>query len=359
MSRSRSRDIFPAAMISRPPVPAPGARQSLAAALLASLLGLLVGGSAFAQEPVDAKRAERPPKDGGEVVQGVGSASAVAQPPAVPFRRWSGELGVSGVSDSDFRRDEDELDREGVALKTTVRYQNRESRPTLRVEYAGSLRRVKSFEKPIRERVSHKLQTSYEWRFDDRWSLETVGIVFLGIVTTEASLADDWILMPRLIFRPSGKHRYRLFAGYRLREYTDGPDSEADSPVAGIDYRFLVRRGEYWEIGYKYEDNEADLARLDFLRSTLSTYYTIPVGTGDRVRLGLSFREEIYRNRVVPGNPGGELEDEKWVLSGLWTHEFHDAVVLQLGYNFRTRQSNDPGRDFEANRLTAAVKYLW
>jgi hypothetical protein len=323
------------------------------------LLGVLFGGMllpcpAAAQEPDEEEERE-------EVVRGDTATRAPrtprAQRPNPPL--WGGELFLTGAVDTNIERDDaDELTAPGVSAGALLGVQNRARRPTLLADYRGAVHTYAGTERW--DRTSHRLRVFHRLDLGGPWSVETAAVGTTGLVTVEYRLVDQVSLAPQLQFQPNRTHRLRAHAAYRGRWYRDETRSSAVSPYAGADYRYRWGSWHYADLAYRFEHNSADLAQRNHTRSSYTLAYTRPLGPRNRVRLRMLYQDVEFPNRpIVPGSGAETRQDDRWMPSVFFVHEFTDALRIDTEYRWSARRSNDERRNFDSHRLSATLRYQW
>lgn len=270
-------------------------------------------------------------------------------------RLWSLSTAVSNVYESNIDRNPDNHQTAGAVIGLGAQYQNRANRPWLTAQYqlgghmyAGA---------PRWDRVSHNARATYEGRLFKPLTFEAVGEVSIKGSTEDRELGNQYIVSPRLQYRLPRGFRVGLDTGYRLKHYADRTRN-ATNPYGGV--RLGQRSGRSrWDLGYRYEENHADLTRNSYIRSTYSGDVVLPFTANDTLGLELKYRSRQYDRLVRIGSSRVPLRDEKWTISPEWVHAVGPQLQLRASYEFETRSANDPGRNYGAHSAVLAVERRW
>ena len=273
--------------------------------------------------------------------------------------RWLLDASVSGVYDSNIRNSRDGLESYGSVLEAGLRFENRRSFPTLVLDYEIAGHTYTNTD--TWDRVSHRGLASYIRRFDDnRWRWETMAWAYLGGVTVfDRELVDRYMLLSRLDRRLGSNDRLRVYGALRRTRYRESTAGDASSPYIGAELRHDFSARHRAEIGYRYEENDAESERLDYSRSTVSADYDFTASAQDRLSFGLAYRHQSYPNRLVSDESTEVRAEDRWSPRIRWVHSFSPEWQLQTDFGYDERFSNDPSREYSGQRLELLLRRQW
>jgi hypothetical protein len=272
-------------------------------------------------------------------------AGTKGQTPELPNttlpRLWSFAATVANVYENNIDHDDQGVNAYGFVYGTGVHYQTSRDRPLFQLDYG--LARYTYPGADRWSRLSHNLRTSLEKRLTRRLSVEALGEV-----------------TPRLDLRLPRDHRVRLYAAHRLKRYGSNTGRNATNRYVGLELRQRLDSGDTWEIGYRYEQNDAVMPRYRYLRLTYETGYSTLLTSRDTVSLNVKYRSQRYRERLVEVDDiDVPRHDQQWVPSVSWRHRFGTRVELTFEYRLDTQSSNDLDRDYSAHSTGLSFRTLW
>ncbi|MGH9147736.1 MAG: hypothetical protein ACRD1Q_13580, partial [Vicinamibacterales bacterium] len=267
---------------------------------------------------------------------------------AAPARLWSLGFTAANVYDDNIDHDDRSVNAYGFVYGTEFHYQTDRRRPLLQMDY--ELARYIYPGADRWSRLSHYLRTSVEKRLTRRLSVEGLGEVVSGGVSEEQEISNSLIFTPRLDYRLPRGHRVRFYGAYRLRRYSSNTLRNATNRYLGLELQQRLDSGDTWEIGYRYEDNDALGPRYSYLRTTYETGYSTMVTLRDMITFNVKYRSRRYRSRTTEVDDiDVPRHDQRWIPSLSWVHRFSPRLELQMGYALDTQSSNDLDEDYSAH----------
>jgi len=210
------------------------------------------------------------------------------------------------------------------------------------------------------DRYSHYLRASAERPLSQKWSLEMIAEMNLKGSIDDADLSDEYLLLPRLAYNINKQDRLRFFAVYRLRKYPDQAERDAINRYAGVQFRHKFKGGRALEFGYRYELNNAEGPRYDYLRRTYDVEFTTPLSRRDNLQLEAKLRPRDYDARLVDvGNENVLREDRTWMLTANLVHTLSKHRDLNLYYKYETQGSNDPDKEYGSHLIAVSLIQRW
>ncbi len=275
---------------------------------------------------------------------------------ATPTRLWSVALTAANVYDDNIDHDDRSVNAYGFVYGTEFHYQTGRRRPLFQVDY--ELARYNYPGADRWSRLSHYLRTSVEKRLTRRLSVEGLGEVLSGGVSEEQEISNSLIFNPRLDYRLPRGHRVRFYGAYRLRRYSSNTLRNATNRYVGLELQQRLDSGDTWEIGYRYEDNDALGPRYSYLRTTYETGYSTMVTLRDMITFNVKYRSRRYRSRTTEVDDiDVPRHDQRWIPSLSWVHRFSPRLEMQMEYTLDTQSSNDLDEDYSAHSTGLSITH--
>lgn len=283
---------------------------------------------------------------------------------------WRFDVFASGIYDTNVEFSANEINSTGLEGGARVRFDNHRSWPTFTAQYGIARHHFEATDRW--NRTSHNLRLAAIQRFLDRkLRLETVGQVQIKGWTVDRELADIYLISPRLDYRPNDTHRLRIYAAWREKQYDENDPSEddddapsltgrdAESPFAGLSYRYSFRPDHYLELGGRVEENDAQSDFFDYGRVGYSFDYRVPFRRRDELRIGIDYRIREYESRFISSASRERRVDHRLTPSLVWVHNVTANFTSELAYIYDQQDSNQRGRDYDAHRLALTGRYSW
>jgi hypothetical protein len=269
---------------------------------------------------------------------------------------WSLEMRLSSVFDSNLDRDEESLDVYGLVAGAQAMFERRRDDDDLRLEYEAALHRYSRTDKW--DRLSHKLRGRYEREVGSRWTLGAESEITIKGSSEDRTVGDQYILEPRLEYEIADDSEARVYGAFRLRRYDQEPEQNAVNRYAGAEFTQKFGGKREWEVGLRYEVNDAERSRRYYRRWTWHTRLVTPLSARDELELELKLRARVFPERFV------EMEDElvprqdrRWSPSLVWTRALSGSMGLEVEYEYETRSSNDPEQAFKGHQLRLSLLF--
>lgn len=271
---------------------------------------------------------------------------------------WSAATRLSGVWDSNIDRNDESLDSYGAVAGLIVHFEGRPGPYRLRAEYDVAMHRYSGSDRW--NRISHRLRGAMRRDLSGRWQAEVISEISLKGSSEDRSIGNQYVIEPRLIYQLNDESDVRFYAAVRIRRFEDEPDQNALNRYAGVEFAQEVEGGAEWEVGFRYELNDAESDRRRYRRRTWHTEFTTPIGSRDEIELELKVRSRRYTDRYVEIEDDDVLRrDHRWIPAIEWTRRFWQGIDLVVQYEFETRASNDPDRGYSGHQFGVAVARWW
>lgn len=148
---------------------------------------------------------------------------------------------------------------------------------------------------------------------------------------------------------------------YSDKSIEERPDRDADTNAGEFDL-YYFRRGlrSYFNIGYRYRDEDAEAHRYDYTSHSAKLRYIHRWEMFSRLaKLELSWR---YEDRDYDGITPS-IEDERDDQRHRWRGDFEIPLVgqaaLQLYYSYSDYDSNYPQADYDQELVGTRIFYRW
>lgn len=267
---------------------------------------------------------------------------------------FSGHLRLSNVFDSNLDRDEESLDVYGLVAGAGAMFQHRGDDDDLTLQYETAIHRYTGGDKW--DRLSHKLRGLYEHELGSRWTVGAEGEITIKGSSEDRTVGDQYILEPRVEYEIDRNSTARLYGAFRVRRYAEEPDQNALNRYLGAEFTQELDDDREWEVGLRYEVNDADSLRRYYRRWTWHTKFSTAVGARDDLELELKLRTRVFPARFVEvEDEDVPRQDQRWIPSLAWTRALNSRLGLEVQYEYETRSSNDPEQAFTGHQLRTSL----
>lgn len=206
------------------------------------------------------------------------------------------------------------------------------------------------------DRWSNALSLAYGRDVSDTVQLSLRGRAATRLSTLESREADEARLQGRIAFQ-DGNHRLRVTGGWRWRNYQDRDTGTGDGPMAEIEYRYRIGRGNYVLAEVIYDAIDSDIERLTYDRVTVRGAGRVRLSRDLDLDLGLRWRDWDNDFRLI----GTEKRTASSIAPEVeLTYDFGDDWSLSGGGSIIWRNSNDPDYDRTVYRgVLSLEKRFW
>ncbi len=210
-------------------------------------------------------------------------------------------------------------------------------------------------------RVSQRVEASFEKSLPGNWEFETVGqVAFKGSSEDRDIVDQDLEINPRLRYRFSPDRRVRFFTAHRLKRYNDAPETNARKHYVGAEFREALGEGRHWEAGARFETNDEDLAKGDYRRWTYWLEHGMQMTSRDTLVMQLRYRLKHYTSRVVEIEDVDHLRlDHRFVPAFAWIHAVNHRFEVRFDYTYESNYSNDPSKEYGAHLAWTSMGVRW
>jgi hypothetical protein len=139
------------------------------------------------------------------------------------------------------------------------------------------------------------------------------------------------------------------------------PERDATAAIGEVDlYHFPAGKSWYFNIGYKYRDEDASAARFDYAANTFKARWVQRAELWDRdARFELSFRHIDRDYSSITPSIGGERRDRRNRTQAKLELLLTQRVALELFYTYSDWDSNLESVDFAQNVGGFRLRYRW
>jgi len=148
---------------------------------------------------------------------------------------------------------------------------------------------------------------------------------------------------------------------YSDKSIENSPQRDADTNAGELDLYFF-RRGlrSYFNLGYRFKDENAKIDRLDYTSNSLKLRYIHRWEMFSRMaKLELSWRYEDREYDGITVSIGKARDDQRH----RWRTDFEIPLIgqssLQIYYSFADYESNYPQADYTQNLFGTRLQYQW
>ena len=271
---------------------------------------------------------------------------------------WTMLLRTAGVYESNIDHDAVAVPAYGGILGAGLAYRNRAVRPTFEAAYEVALHRFA--EATPWDRVSHQGELGLEIRPADWWSLRTEGEITLRGSSEDRDLGDQYEVGQRLELRPARGTAVRLTGLLRLKRYPEAHERNAHNRAVDLELRQRLVSGSRLTLRGRLEANVARAPRYGYQRQTYEIELATRPWSRDELGLGLTFRSQRYRERLVEGPRGDRPRQDYRVEPAVeWIHRFHEGLTMVVQYELEQRSSNDADKEYSAQQVRVEFIRTW
>jgi hypothetical protein len=181
----------------------------------------------------------------------------------------------------------------------------------------------------------------------------------IGSATEDQEVADQYILELSTEVRMSRAVRLTLFGTHRERRYQERVDRDETNRYAGMAFRHSWTTGGTWELGGRYEVNDADRADRRYTRWYGQATLRVPLARRTGITLGLRHSQREYPDRPVDDTPGaGNRQDRRWEPSAAFSQRvLYDRLELLLSYGMDVNGSTELDERYRAHRAAFTIRW--
>ncbi|MFQ5530805.1 MAG: hypothetical protein ACE5FP_10735, partial [Gemmatimonadota bacterium] len=264
---------------------------------------------------------------------------------------WHAQVRVSNTYSSNIDHDADDVQSFGLVPSLQLRFQDHPTDAVLTIDYTAARHAYTNTERW--DRVSHAGRVELAPELDGLVRLSTTAEASLRGSSEDRDLSDQYRITQEVEFRLTPNNRLQTYGAARWKRSSEDDRLDSFKPHVGLRLDNRLSGERRWEFGARYERNEATTPDRDYARWTFDTEYRFPaLGTRSEIRLGFTYRKKDYDRRLVEVDDGDVLRsDRRYIADIAWTHWFGPAVGIELGYEFESRDSNDPDKIFDAHEV--------
>jgi hypothetical protein len=266
-------------------------------------------------------------------------------------RRWWVSMSLASVFDTNITHDEQQVGSFGLVPGFGFHFRDNAERPSFEADYEVALHRYTNTDEF--DRLSQNFTAVYRKQLLKRLYSKTTTEISLKGSSEDREINNNYVFEQQLQYRFPSNTRLAALAAYRVKRYPsfDFDSNSIDSYAGGkVEQRF---RGERrLELGYRYDHNRAWGPRDNYIRRNYTLEFETPLSTKRRDSLTAEFRysPRTYQNRLTRVN-GVRVprHDDRWVASVVYGKWIRPDLLMELGYQFEKRDSNDADKRFTSN----------
>lgn len=269
-------------------------------------------------------------------------------------RFWSFEMELSSAFDSNILENEEELDSYGMVVGGVLRGEKRAGSHLFRMSYKLDLRSHTGTDRW--DRATQDLAVMFFEQLGPRLNAGVIGGYSLRRFTEDRYLANTYNVWTQIGYRSSRWFQVGVHGALRWIRLEDSLRDEKVRLV-GAEVGGRIGGSSAWELGYRYENNDAGNLYRRFDGSRFWAGYGVRLGDSDTLEIEIEQRRRRFRELKVPVEGGMALREELlWTPSVSWAHLFGRGHWLQFSYALGKRRSNDPRKSFEGHRFEATLR---
>ncbi len=148
---------------------------------------------------------------------------------------------------------------------------------------------------------------------------------------------------------------------YSDKRIEDSPERNAITHSGELDlYYFNRGLRSYFNLGYKHRNEDARLARLDYISHTVKLRYVHRMDLFQRlVKMEFSWRYEDRNYRSITPTIGEQREDDRSRWGVNVEFPVAEKTTFQFYYGYGDYESNYPTSDYVQNVVGTRFNYLW
>ena len=287
------------------------------------------------------------------------SVPEVDKSPPFLRRHFEAEIQFSNIYEDNIDHDDESIAVQSYGSVPALKLQFRSSAsdPLFAFEYLVARHQYTNTERW--DRISNAFRGVFKPAVQKALRLQTSVELSLKGSSEDRDISNQFQVVQEFEYRFTRRHRLQLYGTYRIKRFPDQPGVQDLKPNIGINFERSNSDGERFESGARYELNREAEERGNYNRWTFSVAYRSPeIKERSQFEVEVKHRRKFYMARFV------EIEDEDFLrqdnrlsIGVRWTYEFFWRVVMEMGYEYETRGSNDPDKLYEANAFNLAMIY--
>lgn len=282
---------------------------------------------------------------------------------AKPGQRLTVFTSLYNGYDSNIDHDLEAIESYGVVYGGGVRFRNRPKDPVFWVSYEIANHHYTNTDKW--DRVSQSILSAYNVIFSDKWQLQNLGEISFKGSSEDRELSDNYVFRPLLQYRWTDNRRFNFFVAQRYKRFDEVESAKnANNRFAGVGFQQELGKHEV-ELTYKYEKNNGESDRNDYVRSTYTVEYKMPFLKRTQAEFEFKIRPTRFSHRFaeIDVEDGPDIEvprrDIKWNFTVEFAIPLSNHLELIPTYEFEKRTSNDPEEFYTAHLPALTLHYTW
>ena len=282
---------------------------------------------------------------------------------AKPGQRLTVFTSLYNGYDSNIDHDLEPIRSVGVVYGGGVRFRNRPKDPVFWVSYEIANHHYTNTDKW--DRVSQSILAAYNVAFSDKWQLQNLGEISFKGSSEDRELSDNFVFRPLLQYRMTKNNRFNFFVAQRFKRFDEVDQARnANNKFLGVGYERELGKHEL-EFTYKYEKNNGESDRNDYVRSTYAIEYKMPFLKRTVAEFGFKARPTRFFHRFaeIEVDNGPDIDvprrDTKWNFTVEFAIPLSNHLELVPTYEYEWRTSNDPEEVYHAHLPALTLNYVW
>ncbi|MDZ4865158.1 MAG: hypothetical protein SGJ01_17195 [Gemmatimonadota bacterium] len=267
-------------------------------------------------------------------------------------------LATTGMYDSNIEHDASDQQTYGGAVGLGLGFERNGRLHAVEAQYEVAAHRYATTDRW--NRISQQFEGAYTLR-PARWLRLQTGVeVSLKGNSEDRDLGNQYAFKPRLELRPTRRTAIRFTGAYRIKQDESERAKDANNTYLALEVRQRHEAGGEITLGVRQESNRSNGPDDRYRRTLYTLELSSPPAARDVLGFTLNYREQRYRYRQVDVDGASVLRRDQRVTAGLeYTHRLSPAMAFTLGYEFETRGSNDPRKEYVAHLMSIVVRHQW
>ncbi len=271
-------------------------------------------------------------------------------------RRWSFAAGLSGVGDTNIEHEKEAQSDVGYVVSGSAAFRRGLENGSLSAHYEIAQHQYSETKKW--NRISQLLQGVWRHELSEQLRLRSLGEIALKGSADERELADRFTIVEQLDYAVSARDTISPSVSFRLKRYENDRERDSSGAYAGISYTHDWSKDHSLEIGYRYEQNQAESARHDYRRQTYDVAWSRPLGRGV-LELEAKYKPQIYDRLVEVDGRMVRRRDRRFVFDANYSRDIGRRLTIEALYEYEHRTSNDADKEYTANLVSLTLLRRW
>lgn len=265
-------------------------------------------------------------------------------------------LDLYSVYESNIDREVIPTEDYGLKAGGLFRVQSQPRDPLAYLEYRGIFQAYANTDDW--DRISHRFRAGMGGEPVKNLELGIYGDLNTRTANEDQQLVNQFTVSPSIALFGPRSLGAQVYGAYRVRDFINVAGEDEIIRYVGVEGQTRLWMSARLTAGYRYEEADSQLPSESYFRRRVEGELEQYIGRWDRLRLSIQYRVREYPHDIVDSDAGEvSREDRRWIPGVRWTHRLIGGQQIQLDYQYQSRTSNDPDKEYEAHRLTLAFRW--